>query len=61
MPTPKSSKRKAEKKAIRDSKTHLRFHIVLPKEVNVEQFTDKLIELVESFDGTVGGGVIKPE
>ncbi len=41
--------------------TDLDFHIRLPPEVNAEEFTDKLIELVESFKGTVGGGVAAAE
>ena len=61
MPAPKSDKRKEAKKAIRAGKTHMKFHIVLPKDVDVAKFTDKLIDLVEAFEGTVGGGVVKGE
>ena len=45
----------------RVEETELDFHIRLPPEVNAEEFTDKLIELVESFKGTVGGGVAAAE
>ena len=45
----------------RVEETELDFHIHLPPGVNAEEFTDKLIELVESFKGTVGGGVAAAE
>ena len=37
---------------------HLEFYITLPKLANVDEFSDKLIELVEAFGGTVGGGIV---
>ena len=40
----------------RVEETDLDSHIRLPPGVNAEVFTAKLIELVESFKGTVGGG-----
>jgi len=45
------------KRAARIRETQLEFHIRLPAGVDSEEFTDKLIELVESFKGTVGGGI----
>lgn len=48
-------------RATRVQEAELDFHIRLPAGVNAEEFTDKLIELVESFKGTVGGGVAAAE
>jgi len=45
------------RKSARSRETQLEFHIRLPAVVDAEEFTDKLIELVESFKGTVGGGI----
>ncbi len=45
----------------RARQTDFEFHICLPAGVNAEEFTDKLIELVESVKGTVGGGVVTTE
>ena len=36
----------------------LEFSIRLPAGSDAEAFTDKLIELVEAFKGTVGGGTV---
>lgn len=41
--------------------THLEFYITLPKQADVENFMDALIDLVESVGGSVGGGTITPE
>ena len=46
---------KAKTKA---KEVQLEFYISLPKAADVNQFTDKLIELVEAYNGTVGGGTV---
>ena len=46
---------KAKTKA---KEVQLEFYICLPKAAHVDQFTDKLIELVEAYNGTVGGGTV---
>ncbi|MBI5051840.1 MAG: hypothetical protein HZB17_14815 [Chloroflexi bacterium] len=35
----------------------LEFHICLPKDSDVNGFADKLIELVEAYNGKTGGGI----
>ncbi|MDW8324992.1 MAG: hypothetical protein RMK99_00375 [Anaerolineales bacterium] len=42
----------------RSQTTELEFHIVLPAGADAEAFTDKLIALVESYGGSIGGGII---
>jgi hypothetical protein len=46
------------RKSARSRETQLEFHICLPSGENAEEFADKLIELVESYNGTVGGGKV---
>jgi len=46
------------RKSARSRETQLEFHIRLPSGENAEEFADKLIELVESYNGTVGGGKV---
>ncbi len=46
------------KKSARSRETQLEFHIRLPAGENAEEFADKLIELVESYGGTAGGGKV---
>ncbi len=46
------------RKSARSRETQLEFHIRLPAGENAEEFADKLIELVESYNGTVGGGKV---
>ena len=36
----------------------LEFYICLPKDSDVNGFADKLIELVEAYNGKTGGGII---
>lgn len=38
--------------------TQLEFFISLPARADAEAFTDRLIELVEAYKGTVGGGTV---
>jgi hypothetical protein len=52
------SVRANSKKAAPVRMTQLEFHIRLPAEASAEEFTDRLIELVEAFKGTVGGGMV---
>jgi len=47
------------KKAVPVQETHMEFHMVLPNNADVNQFTDDLIELVEAYQGSVGGGIVK--
>ena len=49
------------KKVPRTAETHLEFHITLPAGRDIDQFTDRLIELVEAFGGMAAGGTVKPE
>jgi len=49
----KNGKAKTEAKDVQ-----LEFYISLPKTEDVNQFTDKLIELVEAYNGKTGGGII---
>ena len=58
---PSYTVRTALKKATRVRETQLEFHIRLPAGADAEEFADKLIELVEFFKGTVGGGVVAAE
>ena len=44
------------KKALAVQEAHMEFHIVLPDNNTVDRFTDDLIELVEAYQGSVGGG-----
>ncbi len=46
------------RKATRIRVTQMEFHIRLPAGENAEEFADKLIELVEAYGGTVGGGKV---
>ncbi len=46
------------RKSARSRETQLEFHIRLPAGENAEEFADKLIELVEAYNGTVGGGKV---
>ena len=46
------------RKSARSRETQLEFHIRLPAKANAEEFADKLIELVESYGATVGGGIV---
>ncbi|HKZ68870.1 MAG TPA: hypothetical protein VJ020_02260 [Anaerolineales bacterium] len=52
------SVRANSKKAAPVRETQLEFHIRLPAEASAEEFTDRLIELVETFKGTLGGGMV---
>ena len=46
---------KAKTKA---KEVQLEFYICLPKDSDVNGFADKLIELVEAYNGKTGGGII---
>jgi hypothetical protein len=37
----------------------MEFHIVLSEGRDINHFTDELIELVEAYQGSVGGGIVK--
>ncbi len=64
MPTTKASKRKTSRKPTqlkeaRAEDVQLEFHICLPKDSDVNGFANKLIELVEAYNGKTGGGIIE--
>lgn len=42
----------------REKEVQLEFHICLPKNSDLNGFADKLIELVEAYNGKTGGGII---
>ena len=49
------------KKVVSVQETHMEFHMVLPENADINQFTDDLIELVEAYQGSVGGGTSSQE
>lgn len=49
------------KKAAAVQEAHMEFHIVLPDNSAANRFTDDLIELVEAYQGSVGGGTSSEE
>jgi hypothetical protein len=47
------------KKAVPE--THIEFHMMLPENADINQFTDDLIKLVEAYHGSLGGGTSSQE
>ncbi len=57
MPQKTATKRKAFKKP-KMRKYDLAYHLELPQSASIDEFVDRLVELVESMGGYIGGGAM---
>ncbi len=55
MPQKTITKRKAAPKP-KMREYELAYHLELPRDVSIDDFVDRLVELVESLGGYIGGG-----
>ncbi len=58
MPQKAVPKRKVTRKKPKMQEYELAYHLQLPLKVTIDEFVEKMVELVESLGGYIGGGAI---